>query len=299
MRSQPSGRVCFGARVPGVPVGGPTTVALAALLCALGAAPGTARAADLETALNQHWRGGWAIVKVPISSDCAGFYTDDDVSGTRVSTKGSHRFDAGELAHVERVGTKMGGRVDVFLDLAEPILEPRHEGPFTLYDKKSCKVQLKVDGAGKHGLDGAEAALAALLELHPEGAAAEASPAWNGRRRDPYPENYDQTLAEYEQWKAAQARAAVSSRMAEAIDEASRMTERMHDDAEYQQGFGEGMARGRDHSFGDCDDAVDAHLYPDVPRGKSDDYRKGYEDGWRLAWDLALLRALAHCATGG
>ena len=255
-----------------------------------------AHAVDLEPALNQHWRGGWAIVKVPIGSDCSGFYTDDDAAGTRVATKGSHRFAAGELAHVERVGTKWGGRVDVFLDLAEQVLESHHEGPFTLYDAKSCKVQLKVDGAGSHGLDGAEAALAALLELHPDAKAAEASPSWNGRRRDPYPENYEQTLAEYEQWKAAQARAAVTSRMAEAIDEASRMTERMHDDAEYRQGFGEGMARGRDQSFGDCDDAVDAHLYPDTPRGKSDGYRKGYEDGWRLAWDLALLRALAHCA---
>jgi hypothetical protein len=253
------------------------------------------RAADLERALDARWRGGWVIVKVPVSSDCAGVYTDNDARGTRVESRGEHDFEAGELGHVERVGTKWGGRVDVFLDLAEQILDSRRDGPYTLFDARSCKVQLKIDGAGKKGLPEAEAALAALLELHADAQEAEASPAWNRRRRADYPPDYERTLAEYRSWKAAQVVAATQARMSAAIEEAARIDDQIRDDAEYLTGFAAGVQRARDHSFGDCDDAAEARLYPDTTGGKSDRWDDGYEDGQRLAFDVALLQVLARC----
>jgi hypothetical protein len=266
-------------------------VALASLLVlARGAA-----AADVESELNSRWRGAFVVARVPLSSDCAGFYTDNEAIGARVQGRGAHDFDSGELARVERVGVKRGGRVDVFLDLAEQVLEPHADGPFTLYEPKSCKVQLKLATAAAQGLPAAEQALAALLELHPDAAAAEASPSWNGRRRQPFPPDYDRTLAEHAAWKAAQMNTAVQERLERAAEEAARTNDRLQDDPEYLAGFAAGVRRARDHSFGDCGSLVGASFYPDSARGKSEAYRDGYEDGQRLAFDLELMKRLSRC----
>jgi hypothetical protein len=199
------------------------------------------------------------------------------------------------LARVEKVVVRWGGRVDVFLDLAEQLLVAHTDGPFTLYDPRSCRVQLELDGAGKKGLAGAEAVLAGPLELHASAAEAEASPAWNRRQREPFPEDYERTLAEHAAWKAAQTNVAVEKRMNAAIDEAARLVERIHDDPEYLAGFAAGVERARDHSFGECGSLVDASFYPDTLRGKSEAYDAGYADGQRLAFDVGLLARLRGC----
>jgi hypothetical protein len=263
-------------------------------LALAGAAAAPAAAASLEDALNARWRGGWVVVRAPVSSDCGGFYTDNEARGGRVRSGGSHDFAAGELARVERMGVKRGGRVDVFLDLAEQILEPRADGPFTLYEPRSCKVQLRVEDAGSDAAS-AERALAALLELHPDAPSAERSPSWSGRRREEYPEGYEETLAEHARWKAAQVNVAVQERLEEAIEEASRVNDRLRDDPEYLAGFAAGVERERNQSFGDCDSAVGARLYPDRERGKPQRWQDGYEDGQRLAYHLELMRRLVRC----
>ena len=70
--------------------------ALAALLAAL--APGTnpARAGDLQRTMESRWRGAWALIAIDTYSDCSGFHTDNQVSGTLVNSKGRFRFRPGE-----------------------------------------------------------------------------------------------------------------------------------------------------------------------------------------------------------
>ena len=254
--------------------------------------PVAVHAAGLEDSLNARFRGGWVVVKVPISSSCDGFYNDNDVVGTRVESKARHRFDAGELARVERVGAKRG-RVDVFLDIAEGVLEERHDGPFTLYDPLSCRIQLRVPIPERADSEAAETRLAELLELHGSEREAEASSAWNGRRREPFPENYEETLAAYESWKAAQTNAAVQARMDDAIEEAARINDRLRSDPEYLEGFAAGVEKAKDRHHGDCPSLLRSTFSPE---GKgSGDWKRGYEDGQRLAWNLALLRKLREC----
>src|SRR2546422_537338 len=74
--------------------------ALAGLLAAL--APGTnpARAGDLQRTMDSRWRGAWVLTAVDTYSDCGGFHTDNQVSGTLVSSKGRFRFRPGELGQV-------------------------------------------------------------------------------------------------------------------------------------------------------------------------------------------------------
>lgn len=254
--------------------------------------PLAAQAAGLEDTLNSRWRGGWVVIRVPISSSCDGFYNDNDVVGTRVESKARRGFDAGELARVERVGTRRG-RVDVFLDLAEEVLEERRDGPFTLYEPLSCRIQLRVPIPERVDAAAAEARLAELLELHGSERDAEASPAWNGRRREPFPENYQETLAAYESWKAAQTNAAVQARMDDAIEEAARVNDRLRSTPEYLEGFAAGVEKEKDRHHGDCPGLLRSTFSPEV-KG-SGDWKRGYEDGQRLAWNLELLRKLRDC----
>ena len=254
--------------------------------------PLAAHAAGLEDALNSRFRGGWVVVKVPISSSCDGFYNDNDVVGTRVESKARRRFEAGELVRVERIGGKRG-RVDVFLDLTEEILEERRDGPFTLYDPLSCRIQLRVPIPERADAAAAEARLSELIELHGSEREAEASPAWNGRRREPFPEGYEQTLAAYESWKAAQINVAVQERMDLAIEEAARINDRVRSDPKYLEGFAAGVDRAKDRVHGDCPGLLRSTFSPE---GKGDgDWKRGYEDGQRLAWNLELLHRLKEC----
>jgi hypothetical protein len=275
----------------------PNKLARSGLVAALAAclASGAAGAADLESQLAARWKGAWVIVRPAIASDCGGFYTDNVVRGARVESRGDHRLPGGELARVEKIVVRWGGRIDVFLDLAEQLLVAHSDGPFTLYDPRSCKVQLELEGAGKRGLAEAEAALAGPLELHASAAEAEASPAWNHRQREPFPDDYERTLAAHAAWKATQTNVAVDKRMDEAIAEAARLTERVRDEPDYLAGFAAGVERARDHSFGDCGGLIDASFYPDTVRGKSDAYDAGYADGQRLAFDVGLLARLRGC----
>ena len=96
-------------------------LAACALLLPALAAP----AADIEDTLNARWRGGWALTTVPIQSDCAGIYTDNDVAGTQVRSRGARRFAAGESSRAasSRSGVKRA-RLDLFLDVTEPVIAP-------------------------------------------------------------------------------------------------------------------------------------------------------------------------------
>ncbi len=257
--------------------------------------PAVARAAETEEELNARWRGGTVVVQIPLVSNCDGFYNDNDVVGSRVSSKARRRFAEGEIARVERIGVKRG-RVDVFLDLTEGVLEEFEDGPFTLYDPRVCQVQLKVPVPDRSDTGAVEKRLAELLELHGSIRAAEASSAWNGRRREPFPQDYEKTLAAHASWKAARTNAAVQERMDDAIEEASRIADRVRTDPEYLEGFGAGMEKVRDLSFGDCPSLLTRSFSPSSGGGgKDEDWRRGYEDGQRLGFHLELLRHLRDC----
>lgn len=259
------------------------------------ALPAVAGAADLEGALNARWRCAAVIATVPLFSSCDGFYNDNQVVGTRVESRARRRFEPGEAARVERIGVKRD-RVDIFLDLAEGVLAERRDGPFTLYDELTCKIQLQVPVPPRSDPAAVEARLAELLERHGDVQEAETSRAWNRRRREPYPEGYEQTLAAYQVWKAQQANAAVQARMEKAIDEAARIEDQLRDDPDYLAGFAAGVEKVRNRSFGDCPSLVSSYFSLDSAKGdRNSSWRRGWEDGQRLAYNLELLRHLKDC----
>lgn len=256
--------------------------------------PALAHAAGLEETLNARWRGGFVVVRVPISSNCDGFYNDNTVAGDRTDSKARRRLEAGELARVERIAVKRG-RLDVFLDIAEGVLQERRDGPFTLYEPKTCKIQLRVPVANRGDAAVVEARLGDLLELHETARKAEESSAWNGRRREPFPEDYDRTLAAYESYKAERRNTAVQELMDEAAEESSRITSRMRSNPEYMEGFSEGVKEVRNHSYGNCESLLSNSFSPDTRSGQSSNWDRGYEDGQRLTYNGELFRRLKNC----
>ena len=254
--------------------------------------------ADVESDLNRQWRGAWVLTKVETVSGCSGSYTNNDVRGSRVSGKGD-RFAAGEIAIVHKVNLNRK-RVEVLVDLDEPVLVPRQDGPFTLFDERFCKVELRMDLAGLKPNDPrVEGLIDVVLERHADRARAVESELWNRRLREPYPPDYDQTLAEYEGWKIFQANAAVQSEMDLSIEEAGRILDRLVNEPDALDGFGRGVDDAREESWtSSCERLVSMTEASWVGRGsgeRNSSWRKGYRQGQSLVFHLERARRLRGC----
>lgn len=278
---------------------------LVALACLLAAA--ASANADFEDDVERAWVGAWVVARVETSSDCLGAYNNNEVRGRLASSKGSRRFAEGELARVDKVKVK-SDRVDLYLSVAEPVLVPRTDGPFTLYDERSCRIQLMVDVPREaikgRRMDDVDAALLEVVERNESQAAARRSRAWNGRERDPYPRDYEETLARHAAWKAEEVnRALASSRMA-ALDAASQALERVTEDPDYLAGFSAGVDAQRSRSTPSCSDLAGARFEsgeqrpPSNRRGSSPNeraFQRGFRDGQLLAWGTRVARAVEGC----
>jgi hypothetical protein len=256
--------------------------------------------ADLEDDLNRRWRGAWVIIELGVTSGCSGSYTNNDVYGGLVSGRGSERFDPGEVASVHKinVGRK---RLELLLDLDEPVLKRRQDGPFTLLDEASCKVELRFDLKDRRGsaAEQLESMLQELAIRFPDRMQARDSELWNGRMREPYPENYEETLAEYENWKVFQANAEAQQQIEISVDEAARLIDRLDLGADYLTGFGEGVDDARENSWTtSCERLVSMseNSWTDSPdRAAPKDWKRGYTHGQKLVFHVERARRLRAC----
>lgn len=284
---------------------GRTFVRVAAFACALAAAlPANA---DLEDDVERAWVGAWVVARVETSSDCLGAYNNNEVRGRLSSSKGSRRFAEGELSRVDKVNVK-SDRVDLYLSVAEPVLVPRADGPFTLYDERSCRVQLMVDVPREaikgRRRDDVDAQLLEVVERHESEAAARRSRAWNGRERDPYPRDYEETLARHAAWKAEEVNRALAATRMAALDAASQALERVTEDPDYLAGLSAGVDAQRDRSTPSCPDLAGARFESGEQRPPSDRrgssaseraFQRGFRDGQLLAWGTRVARAVEGC----
>jgi hypothetical protein len=265
----------------------------------------SAHAADLEKELAGRWRGSWVIVNVDVRSDCTAAYTNNRLNGRRVAGSGSFSFGAGELAQIDKVDLHRA-RLDLKLALAEPVRASWQEGPFTLYRQASCRIELEAElpreVVAKKDLGAVERALGQVLERYDARPDAEGSKTWNGREVEPYPDDYEATLAEHGRWKAEQANAAVQQRLVQVEAEAARVADRIASDPEYVAGFAQGVERSRSLSWPACEAMVSGGveaLVVHAPTGSRSDAERrrdrGFEDGQRLLVSLELRRRLPGC----
>lgn len=258
-------------------------------------------AADLESDLAARWRGAWALSSTEVYSDCNSLFTNNTVKGRLVTSKGDLRFAPGEVIKVEKVSLH-GARIDLLTTVDEPLRLTHHDGPFTLYDLARCRVELRIEVprevARKGSLDALDRAVAEVLARSSSPDAARDDAGWNRREAEPLPAGYEQTLARYQAWKAAEVNAAVGAKVDDAIEQAARIADRVDRDADYLAGFSEGVAKARSAYFGDCDWLLSSSVYgftSSPPGGHPRSWRDGHEDGQRLIYYLELARRLRPC----
>lgn len=256
--------------------------------------------ADLQDDLNARWRGAWVIVTGELYSNCNGQTTDNRINGDLISGNGRFAFAPGELARVTRVDARRR-RVDVFLDIYEAMLIEYEDGPFTLYREVSCPVELLVEYGGIRtrdlGVAGVEEQFNRWLERHARLEDAEDSPNWNGRIREDYPEDYEQTLAAYEDWKIEQHNSLVEQKIRYSNEQAGYLLAQVRSDSEFGAGLGYGIAAMREDLSDDCSQLVSSE--PDTfarsHEAPNPDWGVGFRTGQQLAYHIELSRRLDGC----
>lgn len=268
----------------------------------------TASAAKLQKDLVHRWLGAWVITTTEAYSDCSGMFTNNRVNGRFVSSKGAHPFEPGELAKVKKIDLKKS-RMDVHLIMVEPILADYQDGPFTLYRELECLVEMEVvvprDAVKNKDVAAIDRAIEQVARRYPSQAEAKRSGGWNQRMRDPYPADYERTLAEHARWKVAMHNEAVQARIDKARQETGRLADRIGTDADYLAGFSTGVesARSVDWDMG-CKKLLAVRLNPKSRTSSTayvtvdnDDSRfaQGARDGRMLVHGLELMNRLPNC----
>ncbi len=271
-------------------------------------APSFALAGGIEKDINKRWLGAWVVTRVEMYSACDPSYTNNRVNGTLVSGRGARRFQPGELAKVTKVDAGRH-RVDVRISLVESVLLSHRDGPFTLYDESSCRVELEVevprDQVKGQDIASLDRQIAGLVERFSTMEDARVSRAWNKRTREPLPPDYERTLRAHAAWKAEQHNAAVRAKLDEANQTTQRVTERITEDPEYLRGFAAGVQAARQSGAGECANMMVVNLREQssgtvtlaglgtVPVQNT--YARGHRDGQRLVLGLELQRRLPEC----
>lgn len=276
-------------------------IALALLIC-----PALAHAGKLENTLQRRWLGAWVVTTVETYSDCGNAYTANRLNGRLVSSRGRNSFERGELAKLERVDVKRS-RLDILMTLRVPLLVPRQEGPFTLYDERECRVEMEValprELVKSRDVAGIETILSAVVHRHASESEARGSRAWNGRERQDYPDDYELTLAKLEIWRAEQTNLRVQERLDLTFEETTRLTDRLSSDASYLAGLARGIEAGKAVKLAGCRSLMTVNLTgpkkPPVAEANQTNYQsrsdRGYQDGRTLILSLELLRRLPEC----
>jgi hypothetical protein len=279
---------------------------LVAAACALAIGPlaaGAAAALDLQGDLQRRWQGAWVILDAVSHSSCDSLYTNNQVvsgaAGSELVSRGTFELPAGELARVAKIDLKRR-RVDLLLDLWEPLLVEYSDGPFELARQVTCRVELLLPlerETVKGGrVEPIESALSPLVLRFTDEQSARASEAWNARAVEPLPEGYEQTWAEYERWKYSEAIAAAGTEIENLTGRG-----RYRSEPEYALGYTAGLRH--HHTLPDDCLALAEASAPyhtgsppsHLDKGQKRDWKDGYLDGSRVAYHTAALTRLSAC----
>lgn len=256
--------------------------------------------ADLQDDLNARWRGAWVIVKGDIASNCNGLTTDNRVSGDLSSASGRFSFKPGELARIEKVDAKRS-RVDVVLTLKENVLIAYQDGPFTLYREGACKVELEMDFGSTRtknaGIAGVEGQFTVWFERHARLDDALASPAYNRRVREDYPEDYAETLIAYENWKIDRHNKQVAERIAASAEETRLLLAQVVSDEQFGAGLAKGIAAMRPAMVDDCSRLISSTVatFGKKAEAPNEQWAEGYKVGQALTYQIELGQRLGKC----
>jgi hypothetical protein len=260
-----------------------------AVALAVGFAP--AALADVEGELRAELVGRFALTRDALLSECTQSFTNVEIVGGRPSGGKGVRFEAGELVRIENVKVGALTGLDVYLSLSVPYLLSFPDGPFTLYEERGCRVQLEFDVERDVRRDRtrALAAIAAAVELFESEEAARRA-GWNGREREAFPADWEETRRAHAVWKVEERKRAVREKTDEVLAVAAHTLSSMSSGEGYLASFGAG-ARARGDSWSSCEEMLSSSFY--VSGSGEDD--SGWAAGQRVAWATRLARELQKC----
>lgn len=256
---------------------------------------------DIGDRLDRELKGGWGVLELEVYSACGGSYSNNEVGAAGIASKAPRRFAEGELVKIDDVKVKRQ-RVDLFLTLAAPLRLSHMDGPFELYDQRSCRVQLMVyvprELVKSADLGGLLAEVKKHVTLYSSRDDAQLSVDWNGRETEPLPDDYEETLHRHAVWKAEQNNVAVQESIDHALSEAAEAVEDLDDDADYLAGFGEGSEKMSGFSITSCDSLLSASFSSyrkSAPADTSRNWKDGWNDGQKLVFHILLADRLRSC----
>jgi hypothetical protein len=107
-----------------------------------------------------------------------------------------------------------------------------------------------------------------------------------------YPEDYELTLAMVAVWKAEQTNQRIEEKLGTAMEETTRLGDRVNGDSIYLAGFARGVEAARANRPSNCPAMLAIDLRPAADEQASE---RGFRDGQNLVYGLELLRRLPEC----
>ncbi len=260
-------------------------------------------AGSFENAVRARWRGAWIVTEIETFSSCTGNYFNNDVSGQFVASRGGRPFEPGELAKVDKLQVNRK-KIELMVTIAGTNLLPRQDGPFTLYDRRTCRIELEVaiprSIIKSKDVEEVDRLLATVAHRFATRDAALDSSGWNGREGDDYPPDYDRTLAHHAVWVAEETNRAIDAQLDRTLLTANELAREVDNNPIYLAGFAEGARMMREWRERDCgrlvgSTAVTFRLLAPEEFRSNETWCAGFHDGQALVYSLALLSRLPAC----
>ncbi|HZN03116.1 MAG TPA: hypothetical protein VFD06_05965 [Candidatus Polarisedimenticolia bacterium] len=290
-----------------------TTRILLSWALVTGAGCASARASVALEATNRmqdQWTGAWVVTSTETFSDCAGFYTDNEVSGDdSVASRGRTRIDAGTPARVDSVDVRPE-RLSLRLTLSVNQMFERPHREFTLRALARCQAEVRVmvpPGIVEGGdVTGLESLLDRVVERHSDERSALLASNFLPVDTPEYAAERQEAIAEHREWRQEQTAEALKARLEQWTAQTTRLSKGISQDPDYLAGFGKGVEAGRNSVPSACEEVTrfEPALQPArmnagaafAAKGdRQKNWTRGYEDGMRLAQGLEVLRLMPGC----
>jgi len=270
------------------------------------------RPQPLGNRMEDRWNGTWVVTATETWSDCSGQYTGNDVTGTRVSSRGHERFEAGIPARIDSVEMTRD-ELKVRMTLSINMMVEREHRDYTLRALSRCRAELNVllppdvhRGGGDGDLYGVERVLAQVMEKQSDEDSAILASNFLPQDDPAYAIARQGALARQNEWRASLDARTVASRLEQWRAETSLLSRQISQDPDYLAGFGRGVETERAAAPATCFDVMrlDPSLAPvradagaafAAKGGRQKAWARGFEDGVRLTQGLEALRVLPTC----
>ncbi|HUD71476.1 MAG TPA: hypothetical protein VMQ62_05900 [Dongiaceae bacterium] len=271
---------------------------------------GPAPAAEPQPAtFTSRWNGAWVVTGQPLSSECNGIYTNNEVAGGRVIGRGHQRFDPGVVGHVDQVLVS-SNKVTLSITLSERLYVSRPARDYTLSTTSACQVDLKFmvpPGAGAvDDLIALEALVSPVVERHADQTQAIVASGFLPPDGPAAAEVQREAIAAHQTWKATEEQQAVDARLQAWSTQTARLSSNIENDPDYLAGFARGVDEGRHTAVKTCAElarTAPAPYWPSVTGaalaakgGRQKAWARGYEDGVRLSQGLEAMKLMPTCS---